>query len=88
MKQVIRLTEGDLHRIVKETVEKILREGNAWGSYPMEDQNEAMLDMNWNDRSSGEWADAYLRGDPMVQKVKGSTLRDMLKARMGNDIQS
>lgn len=27
MKQIIRLTESDLHRIVKESVQKILREG-------------------------------------------------------------
>ena len=32
MKQIIRLTEGDLHRIVKESVKKILREdvGNEY----------------------------------------------------------
>jgi hypothetical protein len=40
MKQVIRLTESDLHKIVKESVKKILREmeggdgaGNAAGVY-------------------------------------------------------
>ena len=27
MKQIIRLTESDLHKIVKESVEKILKEG-------------------------------------------------------------
>ena len=33
MKQVIRLTEGDLHRIVKESVRKILKEyGEGEGS--------------------------------------------------------
>ena len=85
MKKIIRLTEGDLHRIVKETVEKIL-EVDAWDKYPAEDQNEAMLDMNMNDRTSGEFANAYVRKDPMVKNMKGSTLRDLLKMRMGNNI--
>ena len=31
MKKVIRLTEGDLHRIVKESIERILKEND--GSY-------------------------------------------------------
>lgn len=85
-KRIIRLTESDLHRIVKESVMKILKE-NAWGKYPQEDQTEAMYDMNMNDRTSGEWADAYKRNDPMVKNIKGSTLRDMMSATMGNDIQ-
>ena len=31
MKKIIRLTESDLHRIVKESVEKILKEGEFGG---------------------------------------------------------
>ena len=31
MKQVIRLTEGDLHRIVKESVKRILKETDKTG---------------------------------------------------------
>jgi hypothetical protein len=85
MKQVIRLTESDLHQIVKDTVQRILRE-NAWGKYPAEDQNNAMLDMNMNDRTDGEWADAYKRNDPMVKNIHGSTLRDMMNGTLGNDI--
>lgn len=30
MKKVVRLTEGDLHRIVKESVQKVIKE---WGEY-------------------------------------------------------
>lgn len=34
MKKLIRLTEGDLHRIVKESVRKVLTEGENWiGDY-------------------------------------------------------
>lgn len=43
MKKIIRLTESDLHRIVKESVERILREdvlGNDWRE--KEDNNEVM----------------------------------------------
>ena len=86
MRQIIRLTESDLHKIVKESVERILKEG-TWDKYPVEDQNEAMLDMNMNDRTSGDFANAYTRDDPMVKKINGSTLRHLLKARMGNDIE-
>ena len=86
MKQIKRLTEGDLRRIVRESVEKIL-EMDAWDKYPEEDQNQAMLDMNFNDRTDGEWANAYTRDDPMIKNIKGSTLRHMLSAKMGNNIQ-
>lgn len=33
-KQVIRLTEGDLHRVIKESVEKIVKEGKYDGDFP------------------------------------------------------
>ena len=85
MKQTIRLTEGDLHKIIRESIYKILNE-DAWDKYPAEDQNEAMLDMNMNDRTNGDFANAYAHDDPMVKKVTGSTLRHLLKARMGNDL--
>ena len=86
MKQVIRLTESDLHRIIKESVRRILRE-NAWAKYPAEDQANAELDSNMNINTSGEWADAYKRNDPMVKKIGGSTLRDMMNGTLGNNIQ-
>ena len=47
-KNIIRLTESELHQIVKESVMKILKE-NAWEKYPAEDQTEAMYDMNLNE---------------------------------------
>lgn len=85
MKNIIRLTESDLHNLVKETLKNIL-EGDAWGKYPVEDRTEAELDANMNDKTSGEFANAYTRDDPMVKNIEGSTLRDMLKASMGNNI--
>ena len=85
MKKIIRLTESDLHKIVKESVRRIL-EGDAWGKYPEEDRTEAELDANMNDKTSGEFANAYTMDDPMVKNIEGSTLRDMLKANMGNNI--
>ena len=68
MKKIIRLTESDLHRIIKESVRRILREG-AWDKYPAEDQANAELDSNMNINTSGEWADAYKRDDPMVKNI-------------------
>ena len=89
MKKIIRLTESDLHRIVKESVEKILREG-AWDKYPEKDRNEAMLDMNRNieDDFLGlgvPFSTAYAQlDDPMIQHVKGSTLNSLMSDRVGN----
>ena len=36
MKKVIRLTEGDLHRIVKESVKKVLKEGSFYAPIPQD----------------------------------------------------
>lgn len=47
MKKVIRLTEGDLHRIVKESVKKVLKE-----SY------ESQLEKKWR----AQWREAYDAG--------------------------
>lgn len=85
MGRIIRLTESDLHRIVKESVNRILRE-NAWGKYPAEDQSNAMLDMNINTDTDGAWADAYKRNDPMVKNIDGTTLRHMMNRELGNNI--
>jgi hypothetical protein len=41
-KKLIRLTESDLHRIVKETVNRVLKEGNEtwWGVWSIETWNQ------------------------------------------------
>ena len=86
MRKVIRLTESDLHRIVKESVEKIL-EMDAWGKYPEVDQNEAMLDMNLNVYEDPSLVYSYTKlNDPNIENIHGSTLRDKLKGEMGNNI--
>jgi len=48
MKNIIRLTENDLHRIVKNAVTRILTEGNQWiGDFGRENFN--MLQQKVND---------------------------------------
>lgn len=44
-RQVIRLTEGDLHRIIRESVKRILREENEMPSYTQEDLDMATKKM-------------------------------------------
>ena len=87
MKQILRLTESDLHRIVKDAVNKILREG-AFDKYPGEDQMNIALDSNINTQDDTGFAHAYVMGDPMAEKMKGSTMRHMLHNQMGNRIDS
>ena len=87
MKQIIRLTESDLHKIVKEAVNKILKEG-AFDKYPSEDQMNIALDSNMNTQDDTGFAHAYVMGDPMAEKMKGSTMRHMLHNQMGNRIDS
>ena len=86
MKQIIRLTESDLHKLVREAVQKILREGGAYDKYPAQDQMDAELDSNMNRLDDTGFAHAYAMGDPMVKNMRGSTMRDMMSDTMGNDI--
>lgn len=39
-KKLIRLTESDLHRIVKESVNRILKESDEWDAYLQQDDDE------------------------------------------------
>lgn len=50
MKKVIRLTESDLHRIIKESVERVLNEGQGWNMFKasVKDANNA-TDDEWRD---------------------------------------
>ena len=52
MKQTIRLTESDLHRVVKESVEKILKE-----SYDIDDDR----------HYGGGLPDSYFQDDPLYE---------------------
>ena len=85
MKQIIRLTESDLHKLVREAVQKILREG-AFDKYSTQDQMDIALDSNMNTDVDTGFAHAYAMGDPMVKNMRGSTMRDMMSDTMGNDI--
>ena len=53
MKQIIRLTEGDLHRIVRSSVKKIIREytgdEEALGRYDIDDEKYDMPDEEYDD---------------------------------------
>jgi hypothetical protein len=65
MKKIIRLTESDLHRIVKESVNKILKEAN-WsnaltdpGNCPDDDDE---YEETWLDKSKA-WREDHLSND-------------------------
>jgi hypothetical protein len=47
MKKLIRLTEGDLHRIVRESVKRILSEDVQWGNPQQDDTTEQQYEV-WN----------------------------------------
>jgi hypothetical protein len=66
MKKIIRLTESDLHRIVKESVNKILKEAN-WsnaltdpGNQP--DDDDCSYRQTWLDKTK-EWKEDHLDDD-------------------------
>ena len=61
MKKTIRLTESDLHRIVKESVNRILRESkyNYYDSSPYDEYNE--FDRNMNDEIESDCYEAKFK---------------------------
>lgn len=72
---VIRLTEGDLHRIVKESVKKVIREMN--GNYPEwgQQSQKAMgfnpeITQNKADSLRRYWASKGLSGEELERKVQ------------------
>ena len=52
MKKIVRLTENDLHKIIKESVKKILKEG--YGDW--RDDYDAWMDGPMDDKKAGEQA--------------------------------
>ena len=54
MKKIIRLTEGDLHRIIKESVKRIIREGVD------DDPEAARLKQAWRDAQASRDVNAML----------------------------
>ena len=70
-KKLIRLTEGDLHRIVKESVQKILNEADGWQTYddtnmsPEEKAFRATISPNFN-QSAIEYLGKLSNGNTLV----------------------
>ena len=70
MKQIIRLTESDIHRIVEESVKRIIRENSEfsdWEEPAMED------DPNFSRRLNSirrYWASKGLSGEELERKVQ------------------
>ena len=59
MRQIIRLTESDLHKIVKESVNRILKENETWREedwnpshpdYKRLDDDDEDDDLDWDER--------------------------------------
>lgn len=72
MKKVIRLTESDLHRIVKESVKRMIREGYpAWGvqsQIAMGDNPDIV--QRKADSIRKYWASKGLSGEELERKVQ------------------
>jgi hypothetical protein len=86
MKQIIRLTESDLRKIIEASVRRVIQEG-AFDKY----QNDLMdieLDSNQNINDLGMASIYSQMNDPMVRNITGSTMRSMMSDRMGNKIDS
>lgn len=72
MKRTIRLTESDLHRIVSETVNRVLAEGQGWNTFKdawreyrgMDDDDKERLSQEWgNDDWKQKTQDYIQHGD-------------------------
>ena len=85
MRKPIRITESTLRSMVLEAVRKIISEG-AYDKY-QDDLMDIELDSNMNVNRDSGMASAYAQmNDPMVRNMHGSTARDMMSDRMGNDV--
>jgi hypothetical protein len=84
MKTIIRLTESDLHRIVKESTKKILRE-MEWDTYLQQDDDEPTSfeydEMSLEDRIASEIIDDIRNGN---YDVRGKTQFDLIEDIMIN----
>lgn len=75
MKTIIRLTENDLHRMIGEAVKSILMKEGAYDKY---EKDLANIDLDSVQDDMG-MAYAYSHmNDPIIKKVKGSTIRNVL----------
>lgn len=67
-RQIIRLTEGDLHRIIRESVNRILKEENEAPAYTQEDLEAAKAKMQ-SLRQKGD-KKAFLAAAQEYQRIK------------------
>ena len=86
MKQIIRLTESDLRKIIEASVRRVIQEG-AFDKY-QKDLMDIELDSNQNVNDLGMASIYSQMNDPMVRNITGSTMRSMMSDRMGNKINS
>ena len=84
MKKVIRLTESDLHRIVNESVQRILKE-SEWDTYLQQDDDEPTTfeydDMTLDERIASEIIDDIRNGS---YDIRGKSLYDLFEDLMIN----
>ena len=84
MKKVIRLTESDLHRIVNESVKRILKE-SEWDTYLQQDDDEPTTfeydDMTLDERIASEIIDDIRNGG---YDIRGKSLYDLIEDLMIN----
>lgn len=84
MKKVIRLTESDLHRIVNESVQRILKE-SEWDTYLQQDDDEPTTfeydDMTFDERIASEIIDDIRNGS---YDIRGKSLYDLIEDLMIN----
>ena len=96
MKKIVRLTESDLHKIVKESVQKILKESNRklvkeWDEYEDEDDD----DLQWRiDDICSEFGDGPVLingvlglwdGKKRIQPTPCSDIRTAISRCIGRD---
>lgn len=84
MKQLIRLTESDLHKIINESVQRILREGE-WDTHLQQDDDEPTSfeydDMTLDERIASEIIDDIRNGG---YDIRGKSLYDLIEDLMIN----
>ena len=84
MKQIIRLTENELHSIIKESVNKILKE-NEWDTFLQQDDDEPTSfiydDVPLNERIANEIIDDIRNGG---YDIRGKSLYDFIEDLMIN----
>ena len=76
-KKVVRLTESDLHRIVAESVERVLSEGQGWD----------MFKNSWKETWSGE-NDSYMKDRHKNGESPFGTDKDEMRNMTRNFIQT